>query len=53
MTLKNIGTKCYLHYLQGLKGAKRWWQPKKDMLVLELGSVEAIACIRFKEKFCH
>ena len=32
--------------------ARRWWSAKRNSLVMELGSKEAIMWIRFKEEFC-
>ena len=31
---------------------RRWWYAKRNSLVMELGSEEAITWTRFKEEFC-
>jgi hypothetical protein len=31
--------------------ARQWWYAKRNLLVMELGSEEAITWTRFKEKF--
>jgi hypothetical protein len=32
---------------------RRWWYAKRNSLVMELGSEEAIMWTRFKEEFCR
>jgi hypothetical protein len=33
--------------------ARRWWYAKRNSLVMELGSKEAISWTRFKKEFCQ
>ena len=35
------------------KKERRWWYTKRNSLVMELGSVEAIPWTQFKEEFCR